>query len=165
MIGSNVGGIKSTVVDGKTGFLVPPNDPVLLGQRILELLRSNKLMMYFKENAIRHVNENYTWMKATHLTANMYERIATQSPLREDDEDDPLSYIDDSFESLIETLQKVEAENHASPPLTQPRLSIARWPGGARCWFAAMAAALPKRSISQPNSLADSRPPDAAACR
>lgn len=106
VIGSNVGGIKSTVVDGKTGFLVPPNDPVLLGQRILELLRSNKLMMYFKENAIRHVNENYTWMKATHLTANMYERIATQSPLREDDEDDPLSYIDDSFESLIETLQR-----------------------------------------------------------
>ncbi len=106
VIGSNVGGIKSTVVDGKTGFLVPPNDPVLLGQRILELLRSNKLMMYFKENAIRHVNENYTWMKATHLTANMYERIATQSPLREDDEDDPLSYIDDSFESLIETLKK-----------------------------------------------------------
>ena len=106
VIGSNVGGIKSTVLDGKTGFLVPPNDPVLLGQRILELLRSNKLMMYFKENAIRHVNENYTWMKATHLTANMYERIATQSPLREDDEDDPLSYIDDSFESLIETLQK-----------------------------------------------------------
>jgi phosphoheptose isomerase len=45
-------------------------------------------------------------MKATHLTANMYERIATQSPLREDDEDDPLSYIDDSFESLIETLKK-----------------------------------------------------------
>jgi phosphoheptose isomerase len=106
VIGSNVGGIKSTVMDGKTGFLVPPNDPVLLGQRILELLRSNKLMMYFKENAIRHVNENYTWMKATHLTANMYERIATQSPLREDDEDDPLSYIDDSFESLIETLKK-----------------------------------------------------------
>ncbi|SHL65896.1 Phosphoheptose isomerase [Nitrosospira sp. Nsp11] len=106
VIGSNVGGIKSTVMDGKTGFLVRPNDPVLLGQRILELLRSNKLMMYFKENAIRHVNENYTWMKATHLTANMYERIATQSPLREDDEDDPLSYIDDSFDSLIETLKK-----------------------------------------------------------
>ena len=106
VIGSNVGGIKSTVVDGKTGFLVPPNDPVLLGRRIIELLSSNKLMMYFKENAIRHVNESYTWMKATHLTANMYERIATQSPLRAEDEDDSLSYIDDSFEALIETIEK-----------------------------------------------------------
>lgn len=106
VIGSNVGGIKSTVLDGKTGFLVPPNDSVSLGQRIIELLSSNKLMMYFKENAIRHVNENYTWMKATHLTANMYERIATQSPLRADDEDDSLAYIDDSFESLIKTIKK-----------------------------------------------------------
>jgi len=106
VIGSNVGGIKSTVMDGRTGFLVPPNDPVSLGRRIIELLSSNKLMTYFKENAIRHVNQNYTWMKATHLTANMYERIATQSPLRADDEEDSLSYIDDSFASLIETIEK-----------------------------------------------------------
>lgn len=106
VIGSSVGGIKSTVMDGKTGFLVPPNDPVSLGRRLIELLSSNKLMTYFKENAIRHVNENYTWMKATHLTANMYERIATQSPLRADDEEDSLSYIDDSFGSLIETIEK-----------------------------------------------------------
>lgn len=106
VIGSHVGGIKSTVLDGRTGFLVPPNDPVLLGRRIIELLSSYKLMTYFKENAIRHVNENYTWMKATHLTANMYERIAMRSPLRANDEDDPLSYIDGSFESLIETIKK-----------------------------------------------------------
>jgi phosphoheptose isomerase len=106
VIGSNVGGIKSTIVDGKTGFLVPPNNPAILAQRILELLSSNTLMTYFKENAVRHVNENFTWMKATHLTANMYERVATRSPLRADGEDDPLSYIDDSFESLIETIKK-----------------------------------------------------------
>ena len=106
VIGSNVGGIKSTIVDGKTGFLVPPNNPAILAQRILELLSSNTLMSYFKENAVRHVNDNFTWMKATHLTANMYERVATRSPLRADGEDDPLSYIDDSFESLIETIKK-----------------------------------------------------------
>jgi D-inositol-3-phosphate glycosyltransferase len=108
VIGSNVGGIKSTVVHGKTGFLVPPNDAVLLGQRIIELLSSNKLRMYFRENAIRHVNENYTWMKATHLTTNLYERIATQSPLRADDEDSSLSYIDDAFEALITTINKTK---------------------------------------------------------
>jgi phosphoheptose isomerase len=106
VIGSNVGGIKSTIIEGKTGFLVPPNDPAMLAQRIIELLSSNTLMTYFKENAIRHVNDNLTWMKATHLTAHMYERIATRSPLRADGEDDPLSYIDDSFESLIETIKK-----------------------------------------------------------
>jgi glycosyltransferase involved in cell wall biosynthesis len=45
VIGSNVGGIKSTVMDGRTGFLVPPNDHASLGRRIIELLSSNNLMM------------------------------------------------------------------------------------------------------------------------
>lgn len=105
VIGSAVGGIKSTVVEGRTGFLVPPNDPVALGQRIVELLSSGKLMMYFRENGLRHVNEHYTWMKAAHLTAGLYERVATQSPFRAKDENDSLSYIDESFDSLVGAIQ------------------------------------------------------------
>jgi D-inositol-3-phosphate glycosyltransferase len=110
VIGSDVGGIKSTVLHGKTGFLVPPNDFALLGERITELLSSAKLMTFFKENAVRHVNENYTWMKAAHLTANLYERVATRSPLRANDEDGSLAFIDDSFESLIKTIKKSKRE-------------------------------------------------------
>ena len=37
VIGANVGGIKYSVVDGRTGFLVPPNDPDALGQRLAQL--------------------------------------------------------------------------------------------------------------------------------
>lgn len=110
VIGANVGGIKTTVIDGKTGFLVPPENPQILGEKISELLASNKLMNYFKENAIRHVNENYTWTKVAHLTANMYERVAIQSPLRTEDEDESLAYIDGSFDSLIETVEKTRNE-------------------------------------------------------
>jgi len=105
VIGADVGGIKSTVVHGKTGFLVPPNDAVLLGRRIIELLGSDKLRLYFGENAIRHVNEHYTWMKATHLTASLYERIAAQSPLRANDGGAPLPCIDDAFEPLAATIK------------------------------------------------------------
>jgi phosphoheptose isomerase len=36
----------------------------------------------------------------------MYERIATRSPLRANDEDGSLAYIDDSFDSLIKTIKK-----------------------------------------------------------
>ena len=38
VIGSNVGGIKYTVADGKTGFLVPPKDPDALAARLAELI-------------------------------------------------------------------------------------------------------------------------------
>jgi glycosyltransferase involved in cell wall biosynthesis len=85
VIGSNVGGIKSTILDGKTGFLVPPNNPAMLGERMAELLSDGNLMMYFRENGIRHVHQNYTWMRATDLTADMYERIGMRNELRRKD--------------------------------------------------------------------------------
>jgi glycosyltransferase involved in cell wall biosynthesis len=86
VIGSDVGGIKSTIIDGKTGFLVPPDNPAMLAERMAELLSDDKLMMYFRENGMRHVHQNYTWMRATHLTADMYERIAKPGLLRADAE-------------------------------------------------------------------------------
>jgi D-inositol-3-phosphate glycosyltransferase len=85
VIGSNVGGIKSTILDGKTGFLVPPNNPALLGERMAELLSDDNLMMYFSENGMRHVHQNYTWMRATDLTADMYERIGMRNVLQTKD--------------------------------------------------------------------------------
>ncbi len=44
VIGSNVGGIKFTVKDGETGYLVPPNEPELLAERLLHLLKNPQLM-------------------------------------------------------------------------------------------------------------------------
>jgi glycosyltransferase involved in cell wall biosynthesis len=85
VIGSNVGGIKSTILDGKTGFLVPPNNPAMLGERMAELLSDGNLMMYFRENGMHHVHQNYTWMRATDLTADMYERIGMRNELRTKD--------------------------------------------------------------------------------
>src|SRR5690606_30079447 len=43
VVGSNVGGIKHTVVDGKTGFLVPPKDPAALAERLERLLLDKEL--------------------------------------------------------------------------------------------------------------------------
>ncbi|MGN6389808.1 MAG: glycosyltransferase, partial [Burkholderiaceae bacterium] len=43
VIGANVGGIKSTVIDGKTGYLVPPKDPEALAAKLLTLQRQPAL--------------------------------------------------------------------------------------------------------------------------
>jgi glycosyltransferase involved in cell wall biosynthesis len=40
-IGTRVGGISSAIVDGKTGLLVPPDDPASLAQAIFQLLTDN----------------------------------------------------------------------------------------------------------------------------
>ncbi|HET7564854.1 MAG TPA: glycosyltransferase family 1 protein, partial [Gemmatimonadaceae bacterium] len=44
VIGANVGGIKFTVRDGETGYLVPPNDPAAVAERIAHLYRFPQLL-------------------------------------------------------------------------------------------------------------------------
>jgi len=75
VIGSNVGGIKYTVEHGKTGFLVPSNDPDVLAQRLFEVFSSNKLVRSFSLNAIERVNTFFTWEKVGKSIAGIYEQI------------------------------------------------------------------------------------------
>lgn len=75
VVGSAVGGIKQTVLDGETGFLIPPNDPPALAAKLAALLYSKKLRTVMSEEAVRHVQENYTWLDVAQQTANLYELI------------------------------------------------------------------------------------------
>jgi glycosyltransferase involved in cell wall biosynthesis len=43
VVGSAVGGIKEMIIDGETGFLVPPDDPRALAEKIVLILKSEDL--------------------------------------------------------------------------------------------------------------------------
>ncbi len=43
VVGSNIDGIPEVIVDGETGFLVPPGNEVELGKRLIQLLKNNHL--------------------------------------------------------------------------------------------------------------------------
>ncbi|HSH31185.1 MAG TPA: glycosyltransferase [Candidatus Saccharimonadales bacterium] len=75
VIGSNVGGIKYSVIDGKTGFLVPPNNPAVLASKLKDLLQSQKLHNYFSEKALERVSGALTWAKVAGPVAALYEKI------------------------------------------------------------------------------------------
>src|SRR3954470_4437035 len=55
VIGSDVGGIKYSVVDGETGYLVPPRDPDALGARLADLFQERARLNQFARNGIRRV--------------------------------------------------------------------------------------------------------------
>lgn len=78
VVGSNVGGIKFSVKHGKTGYLVPPNEPEILSERILEILDSPVLARVFSANAIKHVNNLFTWEKVSVSIAKVYDRIGAR---------------------------------------------------------------------------------------
>lgn len=43
VVSTNVGGPSETIVDGETGFLVPPRDPAALAERVMRLLADERL--------------------------------------------------------------------------------------------------------------------------
>lgn len=75
VIGSEVGGIKYSVVDGKTGFLVPPNAPKVLADRISLLLNNKDLLSNMGEWALKHVCANFTWEMVADQISEQYENI------------------------------------------------------------------------------------------
>lgn len=75
VIGSNVGGIKYSVADGKTGFLVPPNDPDALAAKVHLLTSNPALLQQMKKASKQRVQENFTWQKVAKMVADLYQHI------------------------------------------------------------------------------------------
>jgi D-inositol-3-phosphate glycosyltransferase len=78
VIGANVGGIKYSVANGKTGFLVPPNDPLSLAEKIELLVTDHKLLASMKASAIKRVNKYFTWTKVSISVHKLYESLLTE---------------------------------------------------------------------------------------
>ncbi len=59
VVSTNVGGPRETIVDGETGFLVPPNEPGMLAARVIELLGSAERRCQMGHKGRQRVLERY----------------------------------------------------------------------------------------------------------
>ncbi len=105
VIGSNVGGIKYSVVDGKTGYLVPACDPETLAERLIEIFNNRKLLQYFSENGLERVKYYFTWPKVANAMVNLYEKIIANSLSQDQIYSHKISLFNLSFERIIRTMQ------------------------------------------------------------
>lgn len=74
VIGADVGGVKYSVLDGKTGLLVPPNDPQALADKIDELRLRRPVLEEMGRNAIKRVQALFTWQRVAQLMSRLYEK-------------------------------------------------------------------------------------------
>ena len=79
VVGADVGGIRYSVEDGETGYLVPPNDPAALAERMAMLFGDRQNMRDMRANCVRRVNEQFTWPKVTRSIAGLYEAVVSHS--------------------------------------------------------------------------------------
>jgi D-inositol-3-phosphate glycosyltransferase len=75
VIGADVGGIRYSVADGVTGWLVPPNDPEALASRAAHLYRDPAAAKAMGRSAIRRVNAHFTWRKVARSVAGLYQEV------------------------------------------------------------------------------------------
>jgi D-inositol-3-phosphate glycosyltransferase len=75
VIGANVGGIKYSVRDGHTGYLVPPNDADALGERLAHLVQRPQLLQRFSQQAVERVNRSFTWKRVSAQIEEVYDEL------------------------------------------------------------------------------------------
>lgn len=75
VIGANVGGIKYTVEDAKTGFLVPPKDPNALADRLSLLLNNPALCQDMGSMGYERVHLNFTWAVVAKQIDRVYKDV------------------------------------------------------------------------------------------
>lgn len=75
VIASDVGGCRESVVDGKTGFLIPRDDIDMLGQKLELLISKPELRTQMGEAGYKRFEEFFTFGKMRDKTVTVYEDI------------------------------------------------------------------------------------------
>jgi phosphoheptose isomerase len=105
VIGANVGGVKFTVKDGETGYLISPNQPEALAERLDYLFARPHLISLFGRQAIRRAQDHFTWQKVTSAVAALYEEVLNiPEPLVATEAG--LAILDQGFESMLRAVQR-----------------------------------------------------------
>jgi D-inositol-3-phosphate glycosyltransferase len=120
VIAANVGGLKFSVRDGETGYLVPPGDPAALADRFRMLYSSPALLRVFGQQAIQRVNEMFTWAHVAEGLAKVYGEVMLEGGMKRDTL--LTTSVDREIDQAIEALQEVK--RRLRRPLTEAAVRL-----------------------------------------
>jgi L-malate glycosyltransferase len=75
VIVSDTGGLPEVVTHGKTGFIVPRDNPAKLADAMLELIRRPDLRIEFGRNGRQLVQQKYEWQSSVDQMIDLYTRL------------------------------------------------------------------------------------------
>lgn len=71
---TNVGSLPEVVIDGETGFIVPPKNSQKLADAIIEILKNKKLRQLMSKNAGNIARDELSWEKIAKNTIEVYKK-------------------------------------------------------------------------------------------
>ncbi|ESU34217.1 glycosyl transferase family 1 [Bacillus sp. 17376] len=69
---SNVGGLPEVVIEGKTGFVVPKENPEKLSEAMLKLIEDQEMRQRMATNGVVHVKQHYNWIDNANGMLELY---------------------------------------------------------------------------------------------
>jgi phosphoheptose isomerase len=121
VIGTNVGGIKFSVRDGETGYLVPPRDPDALAERMAHYFSSPALQKVLARQSLERVRSLFTWDSVANRIDTVYKDVVAGRLPHVTEE--TRSVIDHAFDALAEAL--TDARRHLTDSLQEVSSLIA----------------------------------------
>jgi D-inositol-3-phosphate glycosyltransferase len=106
VVGSAVGGLKTTIENGITGYLVPPNDPVALADRLEVLLGNPAAARQMGENGHLRANAEFTWEQVTQAISETYEKVIASTVCLEKPALTQSLSVRRGFQELVDTLKR-----------------------------------------------------------
>lgn len=80
VVGTAVGGLTDTVVDGTTGDLVPARDPRALGSALRRLLGDEMRRLAYSAAAVDRAGHSYSWRRVGIQLAAVYAAVTGRAP-------------------------------------------------------------------------------------
>jgi glycosyltransferase involved in cell wall biosynthesis len=78
VVGTKVGGLLDTVVDGSTGLLVPPKSPHHAATAVRALLDDPVMRSEMGRKARERVEQSYDWRRVAEATESVYEQMVLE---------------------------------------------------------------------------------------
>ena len=75
VIASDIGGLSEVIVDGETGFLIPPRNEEAIAEKIIKLIEEPELRQNLGANGRKFVLDNYDWNLCAKKMEEVYESI------------------------------------------------------------------------------------------
>jgi L-malate glycosyltransferase len=75
VVASNVGGIPEVIIDGETGFLVPPKYPQAIAEKVIFLLKNPQIAREMGEKGYQRIKDNFTQERLAREYEKLYEEL------------------------------------------------------------------------------------------
>jgi len=79
VVASDTGAIKEVIVDGETGFLIRPKDPIMLSDRVIQLYKNPELRKRLGNEGRKLVEEEYSEEAMLDRIEELYHQLFQRS--------------------------------------------------------------------------------------